>query len=54
MKTDQKVEAAAAVGKVLDIADIIVAAVAAALTEVGTMEIGAGTEATEEPTGYHF
>lgn len=54
MKIDLKVEAAAAVVKDPDIADIIVGAVAAALTEVGTVQIGAGKEATEEPTGDHF
>ena len=54
MRTDLRAEAAAAVGKAPDIAGIIVAAAAAALTEAGNVQIGAGIEATEKPAGEHL
>lgn len=54
MKIDPRAEVAAAVGKAPDIADIIVAAAAAALTEAGTVQIGPGTEVTEKPAGEHL
>ena len=54
MKRGLKAEAEAAAGKVPDIADIIAAAAAAALTEAGTVQIEAGTEVTEGPAGEHL